>query len=83
MFLIISKFWGSFVNLYIKDLGKMFMHGLSIILIWSKKSNKESNIYHALTSLILLIVESDASNLGHWGILKQEYNNQVHIVRYH
>ena len=31
----------------------------------------------------LLIVESDASNLGYGGILKQEYNNQVHIVRYH
>ena len=28
----------------------------------------------------LLIVESDASNLGYEGILKQEYNNQVHIV---
>lgn len=31
----------------------------------------------------LLIVESDASNLGYGGILKQAYNNQVHIVRYH
>ena len=31
----------------------------------------------------LLIVESDASNLGYGGILKQEYNNQVYIVRYH
>ena len=31
----------------------------------------------------MLIVESDASNLGYGGILKQEYNNQVHIVRYH
>ena len=31
----------------------------------------------------LLIIESDASNLGYGGILKQEYNNQVHIVRYH
>ena len=31
----------------------------------------------------LLIVKSDASNLGYGGILKQEYNNQVHIVRYH
>ena len=31
----------------------------------------------------LLIIESDASNLGYRGILKQEYNNQVHIVRYH
>ena len=30
----------------------------------------------------LLIVESDASNLGYRGILKQEYNNQV-LVRYH
>ena len=30
-----------------------------------------------------LIVESDASNLGYGGILKQEYNNQVHMVRYH
>ena len=31
----------------------------------------------------LLIVESDASNLGYENILKQEYNNQIHIVRYH
>ena len=31
----------------------------------------------------LLIVESDTSNLSYGGILKQEYNNQVHIVRYH
>ena len=31
----------------------------------------------------LLIVKSDASNLGYGDILKQEYNNQVHIVRYH
>ena len=31
----------------------------------------------------LLIVESDASNLVYGGILKQEYNNQVYIVRYH
>ena len=31
----------------------------------------------------LLIVESNASNLGYGGILKQEYNNQVHIARYH
>ena len=31
----------------------------------------------------LLIVELDASNLGYGGILKQKYNNQVHIVRYH
>ena len=31
----------------------------------------------------LLIVESDASNIGYGGILKQEYNNQVHIVKYH
>ena len=31
----------------------------------------------------LLIVELDAPNLGYRGILKQEYNNQVHIVRYH
>ena len=31
----------------------------------------------------MLIVESDASNLGYGGILKQEYNNQVHIIRYH
>ena len=31
----------------------------------------------------LLIVESDASNLGYGGILKQEYSNQVHLVRYH
>ena len=31
----------------------------------------------------LLIVESNASNLDYGGILKQEYNNQVHIVRYH
>ena len=38
------------------------------------------NIPH---SNALLIVESDASNLGYGGILKQEYNNQVHIVRYH
>ena len=31
----------------------------------------------------MLIVELDASNLGYGGILKQEYNNQVYIVRYH
>ena len=31
----------------------------------------------------LLIVESDASNLGYEDILKQEYNNQVYGVRYH
>ena len=31
----------------------------------------------------MLTVESDASNLGYEGILKQEYNNQVHIVWYH
>ena len=31
----------------------------------------------------MLIVESNASNLGYGGILKQEYNNQVHIVKYH
>ena len=31
----------------------------------------------------LLIVESYASNLGYGDILKQEYDNQVHIVRYH
>ena len=37
------------------------------------------NIPH---SNALLIVESDASNLGYGGILKQEYNNQVHIIRY-
>ena len=31
----------------------------------------------------MLVVELDASNLGYGGILKQKYNNQVHIVRYH
>ena len=31
----------------------------------------------------LLIVELDAFNIGYGGILKQEYNNQVHIIRYH
>ena len=31
----------------------------------------------------LLIVESYASNLGYGDILKQEYGNQVRIVRYH
>ena len=31
----------------------------------------------------MLIVELDASNLGYGDILKQKYNNQVHIVRYH
>ena len=31
----------------------------------------------------LLIVELDAPNIGYGKILKQEYNNQVYIVRYH
>ena len=31
----------------------------------------------------LLILELDAFNLDYWGVLKQEYNNQGHIVRYH
>ena len=31
----------------------------------------------------MLIVELDASNLGYGDILKQKYNNQVHIVWYH
>ena len=31
----------------------------------------------------LLIIEIDAYIISYGGVLKQEYNNQVHIVRYH
>ena len=40
------------VNPYTKDLEKMHLLGLSIILVWSKKLNKESNVYHVSASLI-------------------------------
>ena len=31
----------------------------------------------------LLIIESSASDIGYGGVLKQAYNNHIHIVKYH
>ena len=74
------------MNLYTKDLGKntptWTEHHTNLV-----KEIKQ-RVKHLPCICIphpnaLLIVESDASNLGYEGILKQEYNNQVHIVKYH
>ena len=74
------------MNLYTKDLGKntptWTEHHTNLV-----KEIKQKVEHLPCISIphpnALLTVESNASNLGYGGILKQEYNNQVHIVRYH